>query len=167
MTLEQKKTLLNHVERFGPASTARNADGDFFMIDGEVVEFTNCTRYAGNSKFEINNDPSRMIWFSQLNRIFIDDDFNLKRGIIKIGGEEKAFGDYRHHTFWRAIRGRKYLVHAEDPSITFNTASSTLGLGSISPSALILFVKKSVQENEINLIGDMLKISVKYDLIEI
>ena len=54
MTPEQKIALLNHVERFGPASTARNDSGDFFMNDGEVVEFTNCTRYAGNSKFEIN-----------------------------------------------------------------------------------------------------------------
>ena len=167
MTPEQKIALLNHVERFGPASTARNDSGDFFMNDGEVVEFTNCTRYAGNSKFEINNDPSRMIWFSQLDRLFIDDDFNLKSGIIKIGGEEKVIRDYRHHSFWRVIKGKKFLVRAEDPCITFNNASSTLGPVNTSPSTLILLIKNLVQNNEINFIGDMLKKSIKYDLIEI
>lgn len=35
MTPEQKIALLNHVERFGPASTARNDSGDFFMNDVE------------------------------------------------------------------------------------------------------------------------------------
>lgn len=166
MTPEQKIALLNHVERFGPASTARNDSGDFFMIDGEIVEFTNCSSYAGNSKFEINNDPSRMIWFSQLNRIFIDDDFNLKGGIIKIGGEEKAIRDYSHHKFWRVVRGKKFLIHAEDPCITFNKASIQVGSADIAPSSLILFIKKMVQNDEINFIGDMLKKSVMYDLIE-
>ena len=75
MTPEQKQALLNHAELYGPASTSRNDDGDFFMTDGEVVKFTNCIRYDANSKYEINNEPFHMIWFSQLNRVFLDDDF--------------------------------------------------------------------------------------------
>ena len=167
MTPEQKQALLNHAELYGPASTSRNDDGDFFMTDGEVVKFTNCIRYDANSKYEINNEPFHMIWFSQLNRVFLDDDFNLKGGIIKIGDEEKPIREYKHYNFWRAIRGKTFRVQTEEPSLTFNMNSRTYPLRNADPSTLAFLVKSLVQDDAIEMIGDILKKSVLYNLMEI
>lgn len=70
MNEKQKESLMNHVVWHKPIPRLTKDGEVYFLDNGMTVEFTLSESYSGNSKFQINDDKYRYIWFNQLSNLF-------------------------------------------------------------------------------------------------
>lgn len=167
MTDEQKRKLNFHVGLHKPISRMDNEEY-FYINDGEIIEFTNIESYSANSKFELNHDPYHKIWFSQLGQFFFNSDIQLGYATIIIGGKEQGIYKFDDLCFWEAVKGKRFKVHTEGPYYIVNRASKTMVNQNIyNYQEIQEFIKKCINDNHIDEIGDLLKTATLYDLIEI
>lgn len=169
MTKEQMTALQHHVA-WHRSIPHGGEDGEvYFLEEGMIVEFTNCQSYSANSKFQINNDRMRFIWFSQLSNIFIEQDLSCIAALIKDKNNNmkqiRAFSD---REFWNEVKGKKYRVEADGPFYIINNKSKTADeKGLFTHQAVYDYVKSCVENNMISDVGDCLKNAKSYCLIEI
>lgn len=167
MTDKQKDELNKHVCLHSPI---HHGDKMRYLNNGETIQFTNSTFYSQNALFEINHDYSREIWLSQLNCIFLSDDLRLCNSLIQFKGKEpvpiRIFGVF---DFWDKIKDKKFKVQIE-PSIhmTFNVRSSLWNTKALfTYQDALNYISKCISNNQISEIGDLLKSTSLYHLIEI
>jgi hypothetical protein len=168
MTPEQKRKLDIHVAFNQPISRMENNGEYYFLNDGDIIEFTDIYSYSTNSKYEINNNPSHKIWFSQLSQFFINSEVQLGWATIKISGKEKGIYEFDDISFYNTVKGKRFMVRAEGPFYIVNNGSETkVNEGLYTYSDILAFIKRCINDNKIDKIGDLLKKAKLYDLIEI
>ena len=169
MTTDQKKALKSHVTWHKPIPKAGSNGEIYWLEDGMVVEFTDCESYSTNSRFQINHGSNRYIWFSQLSNTFIEDDLTFIYAVmINKDKEAKQIRDFSDWEFWNEVKGKKYQVETDGPFYTINAKSLTAEEKQLfSDFDIYNYVKKCVEQNRINDIGDCLKTSKAYHLTQL
>lgn len=169
MNEKQKESLMNHVAWHKPIPRLTKDGEVYFLDNGMTVEFTLSESYSGNSKFQINDDKYRYIWFNQLSNLFFYDDLTPHVAeIVNKSGERKQICSYSHIDFWNEVKGKKYRVDVSGPFYVINRYSNTAKeKGLYSYQEIYSYVKACVENNKISDIGDCLNTASKYNLTEI
>lgn len=141
-----------------------------WLDDGSVIEFTSANIYTSNAEFEINNDPNHLVWFSQLNALFIDKDDveKLYTGSIQLKGTEpRLIRDIFPDDFWNMVKNKKFKVIVDDNGfIQINEKDERVQrIGQI--SEVCKFIKNKLDAKDYDAIKGMTKESRCYDLVEI
>lgn len=180
MTEEQKRKAKIHI--IGN-SVSGLGDGVYrFLEDGEHIRFTKCTLTARNAEFEINDRPERRIWFSQLDRFYINDSISKclmpsiefkERGVV-------AIFSFTPQEFYEAVKGKLFEVSiCRDALGAIDTKSEMskriLGDKDIKTfkdlsehlDECIKYAKNCIENDEIDELGDLIKKSAAYDLKEV
>lgn len=104
-----KAMLLSSFQR---ACTIRNSNEKRWLEDGEIIEFTDVRFTEHNAEFEINHNQDFMIWFSQLDDIYVNplpenlDDF------VILSQTWQSFHD-DPMKFWNYVKGKKFRVKVD------------------------------------------------------
>lgn len=172
MTKEQKEKLHLHVALNRPINRSQNEDWVCRTLDNEeTIEFTNCKNTSNNSEYEINNNPSRKIWFSQLSRYYLTDDLEgiYQPTVVFKDGREYILNELDSCVFYNMCKGRKFQVEKVPECIyALNEKSETIKAKYLSTLLdTYNFVKNCVDTNKFNEIGDILKLVTAARLIEI
>jgi len=180
VTEEQKRKAKIHI--FGN-SVSGSSDGVFrFLEDGEHIRFTKCTLTAKNAEYEINDRPERRIWFSQLDRFYINDSISkyLMPSIeFKEGGMVPIFS-FTAQKFYEAVKGKIFEVNICREAFGAIDTKSEMSLRILGNkriktvkdfgehlNACIKYAKNCIENDEIDELGDLIKKSTAYDLKEI
>ena len=84
-----------------------------YMSDGETVSFQVLKRNSDfNAEFTINGDPSKKIWLSQLNQLYLaTEGRGLHCGkIVFKKGNEQLLGNMLVNDFMDAVEGKRFQV---------------------------------------------------------
>ena len=168
MTPEQRQKLSRHVALHKSFSMPVDHEV-YYLNNGEIIEFTDRECRSNNSKFELNNNPVRKIWFSQLSQFFFDkEDFRMCYATMKINGKDEAIYEFDDVSFWEIVQGKKFRVDSHASLYVVNWNSVIIITKNLENySDLQNFVKKCIDGNNFDEIGDLLKTAQLYDLIEL
>ena len=180
MTEEQKRKAKIHV--FGYTESGIGDGAQRFLEDGELISFTDCVFTAKNAEFKINNRPERLIWFSQLDRIYIDDNIStfLMPEIEFSNGDKFAFFFFTPQKFFEFVKGKKFEVSiCRNVFGAINLKSEVryriLGDKKIKSDIdvqnhlddIVQFVRRCIENDDYDQLGDLIKKSPAYELKEV
>lgn len=168
MTQEQKEKLSFQVVLHQP----RNVGGEdtYFMNNGEIVQFTDCTNYSENSEYIINNNQHKKIWYSQLAYIFFNDNLDLVATTIKfLNGEEISFFSLDSVDLYNRCKGKHFKVKVlYEYKYTFNKKSKRVDeIGLYTYQEIYNYITSCIADDRFNDIGDLLKTATAYSLQEV
>ena len=175
MTKEQEELLKlqvrtgNYFDKTGFFGKIPNHDGDVrFLCDGEVIEFTKFDYTARNVECEINGDPHRKLWYSQLSAIYYSSEMMEGYSMITLKGKEYVFiRNLAPCEFCEYVKGKKFRVEVDKVAIFGVNRNSNMYKDFSSYDDVRNYVMKCIEDNRITDIGDILKFASCYDLYEI
>lgn len=167
ITPAQKLNLSYHIAK----NRKTNFRGNHYLIDGEVISFTNPDFRFGNVEFEVGN--GRKIWYSQLAALcFQPDMMDLICSRIKLkDGSALEICDIDFENFADLVEGKKFKIRVVQNTIyTVNRYSNTLNdtyNGTIEYEELRSLLHRCLEKNEFSDLGDIIKTTQLYDLSEV
>lgn len=161
--------LQSHIAMNSPMALDWNKQR--FLVDGETIEFSSCKRTYNNAEFTINDDVSRKIWYSQLAQPGFPSDFKsiLFAGIKFLDGTVLVIEKMTVDQFVEKVRNKSFRVEEfAEANYTINRQSNTFNsFSNQSNPAVINYIIKCLENNKIEELGDLIKPSKLYNLIEV
>lgn len=167
ITPNQKLNLSYHIAKYQKT----NFGGKHYLIDGEVISFTNPDFRYRNVEFDVGN--GRKIWYSQLATIcFQLDMVDLISAKIKLkDGSALDICDIDFENFADLVEGKKFKIRVVQNTIyTVNRYSNTLNdtyNGTIEYEELRSLLHRCLEKNDFSDLGDIIKTTQLYDLSEV
>lgn len=173
MTKEQIEKAKAIVGAMNKVAKAQDHGGvKRYFQDGDIVCFTDCTLFSDNALFGINDNPQWEIWFSQLNKIFIDDNIeDIRCSLIELlDGNCIGIFELDMSEFYDIVRGKKFQVSIDshvfgavnrESNVWENFSGNTI-------MDCLKFVQKCIENDRIMEIRDLVERKFKlYNLLEI
>lgn len=142
-----------------------------YLEDGNQVRFTKVTQDAThNQEYEINDCPEWKIWFSQLSHYHINQDIDdIETPVIKFcDGKSFSIREFSPEEFFENVRGKTFTVSIIPSFAAFDEQSTIWEtLPDETFNDALEYVINCIENDKINLIGDIIRPARLYHLEEV
>lgn len=176
MTIDEMERQIALGYGWGKRLSHSGSDGIIrWLNNNEIIEFTNPNFTSRNVEFEINNDPNRKIWLSQLQGLFINEN---EKGVIYFGNiylrdnNEIGTRSLTSEKFWDIVKNKRFQVSIDDDAhLLIDEQNERVRMQLIENNydlfKLVDYIFEKLETKEYNLIKGMTREGRCYDLREI